>query len=534
MQTVAEALADELYNAGIRTIFGLPGGETVEVLDAARRRGIDFQLVHSESSALFMADAVSRVGRGPAAALTTLGPGATNALAGVAHAYLDRAPIVFITAQKPDDLLPDYTHQVLDLHALFAPITKATVALRPDNCDQIGPTIALTTRGRPGPVHLQVSNEDAASPIIGSIAPVSDDVDDMPVPSEAALARAREAIEEARKPVILVGLGIEPQAPYAALRTLAESLKAPVVVTPKAKGALRDDHPLSAGTVGLTVADPVYSLIDDADLILAVGFDVVELVRPWHHDAPLIWIADRPNEDPVLPALVELVGSLDSILTRLSDVSSRISSEWGAGRVEQLHNELSARSRPQAQQGRLLPQRVLEIVRDRSEADRLLAVDVGSHKILSSLEWPALAPNRFLLSNGLSCMGYGLPAAMGAALTLSEPTLCLTGDGGLAMCLGELGILSQSRLPVTVIVLVDSALDLIRSAQIRNQRPVVGTEFRPPSFVDIGAAFGIDGACVDDEAGLTRAIDHARSTDAPYLIEVMIDPVSYPTTPQAR
>ncbi|MCB0113281.1 MAG: hypothetical protein KDD84_04315, partial [Caldilineaceae bacterium] len=162
MPTVAERLVDHLFSAGVRFAFGMPGGETVEVLEALRRRGVRFELVHDEASAVFMADAVTRMTGAPAVALTTLGPGAANAAPGVAHAWLDRAPVIFITAQKPDALLPDYTHQVIDLHAIFGPITKRTIKVTADNVDaEIAHVLALATQGRPGPVHLQLSNEEA-------------------------------------------------------------------------------------------------------------------------------------------------------------------------------------------------------------------------------------------------------------------------------------------------------------------------------------------------------------------------------------
>ncbi|MBI3959617.1 MAG: hypothetical protein HY328_12480 [Chloroflexi bacterium] len=162
MPTTAQLLAESLHAAGISVVFGMPGGEVVAVLEAMRQRGIRFELMHHETSAVFAADAYARSTGGIGCVLTTLGPGATNAVAGVAHAWLDRAPVVVITAQKPDELLPDYTHQVVDLHAIFAPITKRTVAITAENAATAIPeTIALTTQGRPGPVHLQISNEEA-------------------------------------------------------------------------------------------------------------------------------------------------------------------------------------------------------------------------------------------------------------------------------------------------------------------------------------------------------------------------------------
>lgn len=535
MMTVAEALADHLHAAGVRFAFGMPGGETVDVLEALHRRGIRFELVHDEASALFMADAVARITGKPAVALTTLGPGATNATPGVAHAWLDRSPVIFITAQKPDALLPDYTHQVVDLHAIFAPITKRTLKVTAQNvATEIPQVIALAVDGRPGPVHLQISNEEASLVIsdwglgTGEQKPEAETA----IPVTNHQSPITNPLSSARRPVIVAGVGLEPEKPYDALRELAEAMRAPVIVTPKAKGALPDDHPLSAGTIGLTRVDPVYEILDEVDCVVAVGFDVVELVKEWQHPAPLLWIAPWANEDPVLPAAVEWVGPMTPILRQLSDGEFNTDPEWGEARVTKFRAKLAARPLPTPKDGRLLPQTVLDVMRRHASRDTLLAVDVGSHKIFSSLEWPTLAPNRFLVSNGLSCMGFALPSAMGASLALDgAPTLCLIGDGGLAMCLGELGVLARLGLPVTVVVLVDGAIDLIRSAQIRNRRPVLGTEFPPPDFSRIAAAYGIHAARVSDEASCDAALQQALTSGRPALIEVMLDPVGYPTTP---
>ena len=162
MATVAETIARSLHDAGVRLAFGMPGGEVVSVLEALQRVGIRFELMHHEQSAVFAADAYARATGKPGCALTTLGPGALNAVPGIGHAWLDRAPVVLITAQKPDSLLPDYTHQVVDLQAVFAPITKRTLKVTPKNAAaEVPAAVALTMQGRPGPVHLQISNEEA-------------------------------------------------------------------------------------------------------------------------------------------------------------------------------------------------------------------------------------------------------------------------------------------------------------------------------------------------------------------------------------
>lgn len=535
MATVAEILVDTLAAADVDTVFGLPGGEVVEILDAIRRRGLRFVFVHNESSAVFMADAMARITGKPGVALTTLGPGATNAVAGVAHAYLDRSPVIVITAQKPDALLPDYTHQVLDLHAIYAPITKGTFKLTADNVQQTTQhALALAQAGRPGPVHLQITNEEAGL-AGGEWQEVGNKEENKATRNyftTEQLEQARQLLTAAQRPVIVVGLGLEPERPYASLHELSEAAQAPVILLPKAKGALADDHPLAAGVIGLSRTDPAYAILDEADCVIAVGFDVVELVKKWEHPAPLIWIAPWANEDPVIAASVEFVGPMTPVLQQLADSDFTSAANWGAKRVAAFRAQTVQPTLPQPAAGRLLPQQVLNTLRAQLPRDTLLAVDVGSHKIYSSLDWPTLVPNRFLVSNGLSCMGFGLPSAMGASLALEgQPTICLTGDAGMAMVVGELAVLAQWQLPVIVIVLNDSAIDLIRSHQVRAGKPIYGTEFVSPNFAQIAAAYGLAAQRVHDEDAYAAALATALASGRPMLIEVMLDPSSYPTTP---
>ncbi len=555
MATVAETIAQSLYEAGVRLVFGMPGGEVVSVLEALQASGIGFELMHHEQSAVFGADAYARATGRPGCVLTTLGPGALNAVPGIGHAWLDRAPVVLITAQKPDSVLPDYTHQVVDLQAVFAPITKRTLKVTPRNAAlEVAPTVALTMHGRPGPVHLQISNEEAVLQVEGAIGQEGRQIangegelnGNGDLQDTAQLARARDIITKASRPVILAGLGLEPEAPYEALRALAEAANAPVIVSPKGKGALPDDHALSAGVIGLTRTDPVYEVLEEADCVVAVGFDVVELVKEFSlpgpgteasteefEGVPLVWIANWPNHDPVLPTAVELVGPMAKSLLRLADSEFETEKKWGRARVRDFRAKLAAAPLPHARPGHLLPQQLLTSMRRHLPATALLAVDVGSHKIFGSLAWPTLSANSFALSNGLSCMGFGLPAAIGTAMARPDETAaCLIGDGGLLMCLGELSVLARLDLPVIVVVAVDNAIDLIRSHQIRQGKKPYGTEFPAPDFCKIAAGHGIQATRVTTPEGCEEAMARAANARGPYLIEAIIDPVGYPTTPR--
>ena len=544
MKTVAATIAEVLYKAGTRKVFGLPGGETVELLDELRLQGIEFILVRNESSAVFMADAYARVTGKPAVCMATLGPGAANAVMGVAHCYLDRSPVLIITAQKPDSLLSGYTHQVIDLHALFAPITKASTKVHSGNAHKATmDALALAQDGRPGPVHLQLSTDDAAAIVdtaedgaynasdISSIA-TSKQADAV---QQSDLKQAYRVLSQSTRPLIVVGLGIEPQRPYTELRSLAESLHAPVIVTPKAKGAISDNHPLSAGTIGVSRNDTVYQIIEEADCILAIGFDVVELVKPWSYDGTLIWIAPWVNADPQIDAQYALVGDMSAILTGLIDSAFTTDTAWGESHVAKLRTGASSFPIPDPLPGRITPQAALSMIRDRTQADAYLAVDVGSHKIFSSLEWPSYEPNRFLVSNGLSSMSYALPATIGVIeASPSSQVVCLTGDAGLSMNLGELGVLAERNLPVLVIVLNDGAIDLIRSYQQNAGKPIYGTEFAPPRYDKIASAFGLPAQRVESNAQLASALGEFLLARRPALIEVMLDPAGYPTTPREK
>jgi acetolactate synthase-1/2/3 large subunit len=424
---------------------------------------------------------------------------------------------------------------VVDLEALYSPITKATLALKPRGAlEKTRAAIALALAGRPGPVHIRLNNEDAtknALPEENSTEPPSENAKD----SLPQIDRAYELLRRSKRPLILAGLGLEPERPYRELRRLAEAIQSPLIVTPKAKGAIPDDHPLSAGVIGLTRSDPVYEVLDDADFLLAVGLDVVELVRPWEHPAPLVWLAPWNNRDPTLPAEAEMVGPMKPFLTQLAEVSPSGSQNWGAPRLAEHRRRHPVLSPAHVGFDPMRPQAVLRVLRENLPPETLLTTDVGSHKILTSLEWPAYVPNRFLLSNGLSSMGYGLPAAIAAGLLDSgsgSTIVCTTGDAGLTMTLGELNTLSRLSPPVIVVVFKDHALDLIRSHQKRAGKPSFGTEFRAPDFVRVAEAHGIQACHVSKEEHLAEALRRYLESAQPALIEVEIDPSTYPTTPR--
>ena len=514
-------------------MFGLPGGENVHLMEAMRQAGLRFVLSEHENAAAFMAAAASQLTRRPTACLTTLGPGAVNCTAGVAHAFLDRCPVLVFTAQMAPSLQDRHTHQLVDLHRLFAPITKATLDVTPAGAaTAVRDALRIATGGMPGPVHLQIPNDVAALAAEtierGESSPA---VADAPPSATAAdLARAAAALVAAERPVVVVGLGLEPEGPYAELRGLAERLGAPVLATPKAKGAFPASHPLGSETIGLTRTDPGYDLIAEADRVIAVGMDVVEVVLPWSIEAPVLWIA--PWHDKIGAATAEqaLIGPLGTTLADLTEQLPESRCGWGADRAAHYRQARRSRSRDaaaRASTGTIAPQTVLREAQAALPADAVITTDVGSHKILAALEWDAELPNRYLVSNGLSTMGFGPASASGAALAGHAPVLCLTGDAGLLMCAGGLATLAQLSTPVLMVVLVDGALDLIRAHQRRSGAQPFGTEFPAPDVERIGAAFGLPAVTVDAAASLRAELARGLQRRGASVIGVRIDPECY-------
>jgi acetolactate synthase-1/2/3 large subunit len=472
---------------------------------------------------------------------------------GIAHAYLDRSPVLLITAQTDPKLISKHTHQVLDLQAVFRPVTKFTASLAPESASEanaanetIDHALAVMRSGRPGPVHLSIPavyatreavDDNAARGLSAGISIKEND-----------FVRATEILAKSHRPVIIVGLGLEPDRPYPQLRGLAEHLHAPAIDLPKAKGALPSDHPLFVGTLGLTMTDPAYEILDSSDCILAIGFDPVELVKPWSQPQPLIWISHWENDDPRIQASCELTGNIKGILDALLDATPEVDKDWGETRVSawrEAHHaqpdpstslddhSLRSGRRPAPNRTstgsvhRIFPADVLDSLRANTPPETIVTTDVGSHKIFTCLHWKALKPNTFFVSNGLSSMGFGLTSAIAAARLTREPTLCITGDAGLAMMMGELALLIEHDLPVIVVVMNDSALDLIRFAQKRKNLQVFGTEFANPDYEKIAAGYALSFARITNRNECDHAVKSAVASRKPTLLEVMVDPAGY-------
>ena len=405
MPTCAETLAATLAEAGVTRMFGLPGGEILDFIEAARRVGIDFVLTRHEAVAALMADAAGQLTRQPGVCVSTLGPGAMNLTLGVANAYLDRSPLIAITATHAAAARPYATHQRLDLNAVFRPFTKDTVTL--DGTDTAATVRRLwrtALEPRFGPVHIALPSDVArgAERQTRDPAGVSLQPDPLPPPDPGDLDRMAAELARARRPVVVLGLDLDPDSAPPAVSRFVDAFGAPVFVTPKAKGILSERHPLFFGVCGGLAADPLFvEFFERADLLVGVGFDPVESDKLWHHTMKLVSIAPVTIADDRFKPPLEVTGDPVASLTRLAKGPFG-PHEWRAEELSRFRAELERTLRPSAPPQRgLSPFGVTRALRDLFPPDTIVTTDVGSIKLLVSQAWTSTEPLTF--SNRTGC-----------------------------------------------------------------------------------------------------------------------------------
>ena len=519
----------------MRHAFGIPGGEVLAVLDACDRAGLAFQLVKHETSGGFIAEAVAQLTGTPGVLIGTLGPGVTNLVTAVADAYLDRTPMVVVTACADTGLDATYTHQIFDHSALLRPVTKYSFTLSPMGAvPLIDRAVVLATDGMPGPVHLNV-------PASVATADVGDNMGPLPRPVPTALTAGadfemlRSWLAKAERPLILAGLGVLHHRAHDELTAFARRGGAAVITTYKAKGVVPEDDPAVIGGAGLSpVADRILlDVVKAADLILCLGYDPVEMrdswIQPWDPATASAEIAWAPRDHGVHRTKLEFVANLKMALRQLlAETADRGGETWLDGLPVAARKEIQASLRPR-EPGVWGPYTVIETCRRLFPRETLATVDTGAHRILLSHVWQCYEPYGLLQSTGLATMGYGLPAAIGAKLARPDrPVLCFTGDAGLEMVLGELATLRDLRLPLTVVCFADRSLALIELKQRRMRLKNLGVDFPGTDFAAVAGAFGGVGIRVTSVRELESACAAAlRRGDTFTLVEAVIDKAEY-------
>lgn len=536
MPSVAEVVAQELRSAGVDRAFGLPGGEVLVLLDALRRAGISFTLCRHEAVAGTAAAVYGKLRRTAGVAVATLGPGAANLMLPLANAWLDREPLLAITADLPVSWPVSHTHQRLPLHEVYRPIVKHVEAVTPlDPQSAVQRALWACTSEPQGPAYLTLSAEDAvqsASLLHEGGHPTAPVLTGQEENARRAAHELAQRLAAAERPLVIVGLGVRPErAPL--LRQWLRSWRLPVAVTPKVKGLIdeQDEATDFVGVVGgMAIDDLMMEAVQRADLIVGFGFDPVEVDKTWHAHLPIVWVLESEQAAGVLPRRDVLLVDQGALLVALDELAPPRVWERPFRDIQMERQAIAAgRSRVPAQG--LAPVRIVSVFANVLPPETIVTTDVGSHKYLFGQFWPSRYPETFWMSNGLSGMGYGLAAAIGAKLARPEvPVLAALGDGGFSMVCQELETARRVGAPVIVLVIADRSYSLIRIGQENRGLPRYGVDFEPIDSVLVARACGCEGMVARTAEELAVAAEQAlvaTRAGVPFVIEVPLDAEAY-------
>ena len=531
MPALRDVIAHRLREIGVRALFGMPGGgANLDLIDAAGRAGLPFVLTATETGGALAALAQAEVGQRPGACLTTLGPGAASVANGVACAFLDRGPILVFTDSHATASAGRFEHQQFDHQAFFRPITKWSGRLTPGCASStIEAAIEAVLALPPGPVHVDCPEDfESADPPDSAPKPRSGSPSTQRPPLSAHLrqgsgGQAEGLLSRSGKPLAIVGLGARRPEDAIAIRAFLERRGMPAMVTYKAKGVVPDDHQCFAGI--FTNARIEQPIVASSDLILAIGLDPVELLpRPWQYSQPVVYIGRWSVADTQVPFAVQYVTDIPEGLLEME--ASLAHSAWNLDevrtRAEGHRQSLSAST------DRFTADKVVRAAAAQVAHHVRVTVDAGAHMFPATMFWPVFEPNQMLISNGLSTMGFALPAAIGAALADRErPVVALTGDGGLLICAAELLTAVREKLRIIVIVFSDASLSLIEIKQQRRRYQPAGVALGSVKWPALAESFGAAAFVATSEAELGSALGQAIRVNGPSVIEARIDRSNY-------
>lgn len=521
----SELFVQCLEAEGVEFIFGLPGEENIEFLNAlSSSKKIKFILTHDERGAAFMANAYGRLSGKPGVCLSTLGPGATNLITGIADAFLDFSPMIAITGQVDLSEMHKESHQHIDILSVFRPVTKWNARIeRPETIPEITRKAFKTASiEKPGPAHIEFPEDIAAAETEG--APLSHDSMRYPEPTGHMLARAVSMIKNARMPLVLVGNGVIRGKASRELRDFVSRTKIGVTATFMGAGALPADDECFISTVGLQSRDYISCGFDRADLIIAIGYDPVEFSpRYWNKDGSkhIIHIDFTPAEiDADYPAF-ELLGD---IKTTLSVITERIEPERDVSYYRKLKLYVDHALHFSTSGLPLKPLKIVNDVRKALGRNDILISDVGAHKIWIARFYPAYEENTVLISNGFSSMGFAIPAAISSKLLYPDKNvIAAIGDGGFLMSLSEINTAVRLGLNFVCLIFNDGGYGLIEWKERLQYDRDFFVKFDNPDFVKLSESFGAKGYRVRAEDELLPILKEALSQKRPVVIDCPVD-----------
>jgi acetolactate synthase I/II/III large subunit len=516
-ETVADYVITSLKQRGTKRMFGVPGGgSSLDLIEAGARAGVDFILTQTETGAALMAAVTAELSGSPGAVLTGVGPGAASAVNGIAYASLEKSPVVLLTDRQKDG---SSSHQVYDQQALFRPLTKGSCNITDENVEDFQDLLNSANSLPYGPVHVDLTAEGASRP---ATPPSSlPDIKDEQITGD--IEAAHYLLRQSRKPVILVGLDARSGEAAEHLRLLTAGLNAAVLATYKAKGVFPDDDPYMIGM--FTGAAAEQESISRADLIIFYGLDPVELIPGvWPYTAPVLELSPfTGHQSPITPE-AGIYGALPNIVTSL--LPTLKSGDWTKEEISMLRQQMSERL-SLSTAGRNA-ETVTRAVQGAAPQGTRLTVDAGAHMISAMATWHASEPFGTLKSNGLSTMGFALPAAIASSLEEPDvPVVAITGDGGMMMCIGELATARRAGGKIVCVVLNDASLSLIDIKQQRRQQTSIGVTYPRNNFAKIAEGLECRGWRVGPEDDLDAALSAAFSCDGAAVVDVTVDATGY-------
>jgi acetolactate synthase I/II/III large subunit len=524
----AELLVHCLENEGVRYIFGVPGEENLDVLEALRSSSIQFITTRHEQGAAFMADVYGRLTGQAGVCLSTLGPGATNLMTGVADANLDRAPLVAITGQVGTDRMHIESHQYLDLVAMFAPVTKWNAQIvRPSNTPEIvRKAFKLAQSEKPGAVHIDLPENIAAMPALGK--PLTTDHTEKTYASFHSIQLAAIAIAEAKNPLILVGNGAIRAHASDMVTKFASQLNIPVVNTFMGKGVIPYEHSLALWAVGLQQRDHISCGFDQADLVIAIGYDLIEYSpKKWNPDGttPILHIDTTASEvDSSYIPIAEVVGDISDALQEILQRCDR--TDKPEPQSLNLRADIRADYAEYAKDEGfpIKPQKIIYDLRQVMGPDDFVISDVGAHKMWMARHYHCHRPNTCIISNGFAAMGIAIPGAIAAKLVHPEyKVVAVTGDGGFMMNCQELETALRVGTPFVTIIFNDGGYGLIEWKQHNHFGHSSFIKFGNPDFVKFAESMGLKGYRIESCADLIPTLKEALEQDVPAVIDCPVD-----------
>ncbi|WP_293820332.1 acetolactate synthase large subunit [uncultured Parolsenella sp.] len=527
--STAEVLVECLKAEGVKIVFGIPGEENLDLMFALKHSDIRFIPTRHEQGAAFMADVYGRLTGHAGVCLATLGPGATNLVTGVADAFLDGAPLVAITGQVSSELMQFTSHQYLDLSAMFSPITKRSkVVMRPDTVAEICRlAFKYAEAPKPGATHIDLPKNVAHMP--SPARPLRKQTPPALYADPASVIEAARLISEAKNPLILVGAGAVRGNASEAVRSMAERLHIPVAQTMMGKGVIPTDSPWRLGVVGIPQHDYIIDAFDEADLVIGVGYDLIECApTKWHtHPMKIVNIAGLPADvnqyyEPNVEVTGDISDSIYQILrtARRDDKPEPTAMLEVGRRLREDFDELAA-----SDAYPMKPARILKDVRSVMGRFDILVSDVGAHKIWIGRDYPCYEPRTCLISNGFASMGFSVPGAIAAKLVHPEcRVLAVTGDGGFMMNSQELETAVREHVPFVTLIWEDEHYGLIKWKEEEQFNDTFGVGFTNPDFKAYAEAMHCHGYEVTSADELVPTLEAAfANEDAPSVVVVKVD-----------